>query len=95
MRTSSSACCRRRGLRLEQRGAGEAGRIDYWNEFYEREYVTPLGGDSFSIVADAAELHARSRRSRARVLKLSRCDDAKTRAKHSEQSKVLTQFVMH
>ncbi len=31
------------GLQWHERPAGEAGRIDYRNGFYEREYVTPLG----------------------------------------------------
>ena len=31
------------GLKWYERPAGEAGRIDYRNGFYEREYVTPLG----------------------------------------------------
>src|SRR5258708_36787103 len=31
------------GLKWYERPAGEAGRIDYRNGFYEREYVVPLG----------------------------------------------------
>jgi putative transposase len=31
------------GLRCHERAAAEAGRIDYRNGYYEREYVTPLG----------------------------------------------------
>jgi putative transposase len=32
------------GLKWHERAGGEAGRIDYRNGFYERAYVTPLGG---------------------------------------------------
>jgi putative transposase len=31
------------GLKWHERAAGEAGRTDYRNGFYERDYVTPLG----------------------------------------------------
>ena len=37
------------GLRWHERPAGEAGRIDYRNGFYEREYVTPLGRIRFRV----------------------------------------------
>jgi len=32
------------GLKCHERAAAEVGRIDYRNGYYEREYVTPLGG---------------------------------------------------
>jgi len=37
------------GLKWHERAAGEAGRIDYRNGFYEREYVTPLGVIRFRV----------------------------------------------
>jgi putative transposase len=37
------------GLRWHERPAGEAGRIDYRNGFYQREYVTPLGVLRFRV----------------------------------------------
>src|SRR6202049_2545299 len=37
------------GLKWHERPAGEAGRIDYRNGFYEREYVTPLGVIRFRV----------------------------------------------
>ena len=37
------------GLKWHERVAGEAGRIDYRNGFYEREYVTPLGVIRFRV----------------------------------------------
>jgi putative transposase len=37
------------GLKWHERTAGEAGRIDYRNGFYEREYVTPLGVIRFRV----------------------------------------------
>jgi len=37
------------GLKWYERTAGEAGRIDYRNGFYEREYVTPLGVIRFRV----------------------------------------------
>ena len=37
------------GLKWHERPAGQAGRIDYRNGFYEREYVTPLGRIRFRV----------------------------------------------
>jgi transposase-like protein len=37
------------GLKWHERAAGEGGRIDYRNGFYEREYVTPLGRIRFRV----------------------------------------------
>ena len=37
------------GLKWHERPAGEAGRVDYRNGFYEREYVTPLGPIRFRV----------------------------------------------
>ena len=37
------------GLKWHERPAGEAGRIDYRNGHYEREYVTPLGVLRFRV----------------------------------------------
>jgi putative transposase len=37
------------GLKWHERAAGGAGRIDYRNGFYEREYVTPLGVIGFRV----------------------------------------------
>src|SRR6202140_2115891 len=37
------------GLKWHERPASEAGRIDYRNGFYEREYVTPLGVIRFRV----------------------------------------------
>jgi putative transposase len=37
------------GLKWHERPAAEAGRIDYRNGFYEREYVTPLGVLRFRV----------------------------------------------
>ena len=37
------------GLKWHERPASEAGRIDYRNGFYEREYVTPLGRIRFRV----------------------------------------------